>query len=797
MIRRFCSQTILLLFALLAALLFSCASPSASLFPEGSSPDSSKASSEESFSAGSSPLSSFPETSPSSGQTDESSLEPTEPETEEFSILWNGRPLSDDPTGLPSVLSEPRTVLAFRNTTTKDRTVCLLFGTELSYKEYTDENRKTVGSSALFQRTIPAKSTLFLELSASEAVPLALGAYDSSLACIFSEKGVKALETGEIAPFARLIFAPDCIFTEKHLLSFPCSLEFRGGELPPASLTVKTDESALLSLSLPRDYRTALPVLYDAPHCALTVEHCPLSLAELGLSNRLANVNGEEFSPYMVGGEGQALLEALSLDRTENFCLPESVSFRKSPENEFLLMAEIRCVTTENTLKNALLSLSSNAAGAYFEGEVHEDGRVNLLSEKGLYLVLLDAEGKSLRYLLKVDYIPTNLPVFVIETEGGLAVESKDEYINATLFADCSGSDGFESIPLSDIEIRGRGNSTWKWEKKPYKIKFKEKTAVLGKTPARQWVLLANYADKSLMRNTLAFSAAAFLGRMPFSPSQYPVDLFINGEYVGVYSIGEQIEVKEGRVEIEAGGDSADTGYLLEVGGTDADDVYGKTAFETELLRFVRIKSPDESLLADRKYAAFIKDYVKKADTAVKAGEGYENYIDTDSLIDWFILHELSYNLDSSFRRSCFLVKDAGGKLQMGPPWDFDLAFGNFFRDTWENQGWACLYEKDNYVGDNWMTYLLRNPSFLEKLRERWNEVGPALTEHLLEEIDRYAALIAPSAACNFKVWDILDKRAGYQPWGMVEYNTYELQVEFLKNYITKRSAWITSELNR
>ena len=170
MIRRFCSQTILLLFALLAALLFSCASPSASLFPEGSSPDSSKASSEESFSAGSSPLSSFPETSPSSGQTDESSLEPTEPETEEFSILWNGRPLSDDPTGLPSVLSEPRTVLAFRNTTTKDRTVCLLFGTELSYKEYTDENRKTVGSSALFQRTIPAKSTLFLELSASEAV---------------------------------------------------------------------------------------------------------------------------------------------------------------------------------------------------------------------------------------------------------------------------------------------------------------------------------------------------------------------------------------------------------------------------------------------------------------------------------------------------------------------------------------------------------------------------------------------------------------------------------------------------
>lgn len=275
------------------------------------------------------------------------------------------------------------------------------------------------------------------------------------------------------------------------------------------------------------------------------------------------------------------------------------------------------------------------------------------------------------------------------------------------------------------------------------------------------------------------------------------MDLFINGEYVGVYSIGEQIEVKEGRVEIEAGGDSANTGYLLEVGGTDADDVYGKTAFETELLRFVRIKSPDESLLADRKYAAFIKDYVKKADAAVKAGEGYENYIDTDSLIDWFILHELSYNLDSSFRRSCFLVKDAGGKLQMGPPWDFDLAFGNFFRDTWENQGWACLYEKDNYVGDNWMTYLLRNPSFLEKLRERWNEVGPALTEHLLEEIDRYAALIAPSAACNFKVWDILDKRAGYQPWGMVEYNTYELQVEFLKNYITKRSAWITSELNR
>ena len=142
------------------------------------------------------------------------------------------------------------------------------------------------------------------------------------------------------------------------------------------------------------------------------------------------------------------------------------------------------------------------------------------------------------------------------------------------------------------------------------------------------------------------------------------------------------------------------------------------------------------------------------------------------------------------------MTKDAGGKLRMGPPWDFDLAFGNFWRDDWSYTGWAILYQsEDNYLKPNWMWYLMNDEKFLTEFRARWDEISPTLVNTLLSEIDRYAADVAPSASENFKKWKILGIKCGFQPNRMVNYNTFAKQIDFLKTYIVNRAAWISENI--
>lgn len=205
-------------------------------------------------------------------------------------------------------------------------------------------------------------------------------------------------------------------------------------------------------------------------------------------------------------------------------------------------------------------------------------------------------------------------------------------------------------------------------------------------------MLLANQADKSLVRNCVASVMGRFLD-FGFTPTIRPVDVYLNGEYIGVYNISEQIEVKKGRVELKQN-DGDDAGFLIEIGGKD-DDTPEDAWFSGTLSRNVVVKSPDEDEITPEQFA-YIASFVKKADAAVKTRGNYEDYIDVDALIDWLILHELTCNLDSCFRRSCYMTKEPGGKLTMGPIWDFDLAFGNFVMDAGNYERWFSCDTKYN-----------------------------------------------------------------------------------------------------
>ena len=351
----------------------------------------------------------------------------------------------------------------------------------------------------------------------------------------------------------------------------------------------------------------------------------------------------------------------------------------------------------------------------------------------------------------------------------------------------------FPALAEKAVLIRGRGHYSWNFPKTPYKLRFEKKTSMLGMNASKNWVLLANYVDRSLIQNHGAMEMGKVMDNIPYHSNQYPVDVFVNGTYRGVYTFGEQLEAKEERINLTESYTEPDTDYLLEVGGSDPEDEYGRDYFQFGTLKCVAVKHPDSSKLTQEQLD-YLKAYMRAADKSVRELSNYEDYIDVDSVIDWVILHELTYNLDCCFRRSCYLIKEKGGKVKMGPIWDFDLAFGSYFRYTTNN--WATVGSDTGYVGVTWMNYLMQDPAFMARFTARWNEIKEPLLKKALSSVDTMSALVSPSAQLNFQVWDILGKQIPSQPSWHNQYDTYEKMTQRLKDFLTGRYRWMDAQLN-
>lgn len=398
------------------------------------------------------------------------------------------------------------------------------------------------------------------------------------------------------------------------------------------------------------------------------------------------------------------------------------------------------------------------------------------------------------------------IPSVFLTTNDPSAI-NRDEYVPCTLQIDAGMTGGeYSSTEVLAGEIRGRGHSTWEWPKKPYKIKLDDKASLLGMTEAKRWVLLADYADESLLRNTAAFEMARSMGSFAFVPHAIPVDVYLNGIYQGVYTLGEQLEVKSSRLAIDNNLANVETGYLLEIGGADPNvDKEGWNYFDlpSGCGINVLIKSPDTEIDPNAEYNwtqehfDFIYNYVCKADEAITTLTDYEKYIDVDSFIDWFLVHEMTYNLDSCFRRSCYITKPKLGKLKMGPVWDFDLAFGNMYMDNPLYNDWATVGSSDrsSYIGLTWFNYLMTDENFRSKARARWDEINETMCESALAIIDDLNPKLAPSAELNFEIWDTLGCANGFQPKAMEQYSTYLDQVLYVRKFIKNRQKWIDENL--
>lgn len=579
----------------------------------------------------------------------------------------------------------------------------------------------------------------------------------------------------------------DMEITSQIVFTLPISLSVEAAVTCTYPITFETFETGSLEVTVAEGIDTsALDIRFDAPNCEVWwLSGSPyISEQQAAEQMNVLSYNGTDLrNRYGLGGTGEKEILSFSLMPEDNSSLESPLVWQVEGNTVYLTVSYL---TPESTLRNATVRMEMSDGTTLLE-------ELNLTADEQSYRVT-DGSGRSRVYKLITQRITYNLPVFYIEIEGGEEVTSREEYLSATLRIDTQNAVGdFPGLETTAISIRGRGHFSWNFDKKPYRIRFDKKTSVLGMSASKNWVLLSNYLDRSLIQNYVALEMGKVMTNIPYHSTQYPVDVFVNGSYRGVYTFGEQLEAKKERIPLEESYEEVDTDYLLEVGGYDEGDEYLRDYFHAGTLLYIAVKHPESDQLT-REQLDYLISYVQAADEAVRNLSGYEDYIDVDSLIDWVILHELTYNLDCCFRRSCYLIKEKGGKLKMGPIWDFDLAFGSFYR--YEPGDWATVGEEGGYVGVTWMNYLKEDEAFMARFKARWNEIKEPLLEKALSSVENMAALVAPSADMNFVVWDILGQSLSAQPSSHKVYDTYEKMIQRLTDFLHDRYSWMDSQLN-
>lgn len=384
------------------------------------------------------------------------------------------------------------------------------------------------------------------------------------------------------------------------------------------------------------------------------------------------------------------------------------------------------------------------------------------------------------------------LPILYINTENDNTITSKDVYIQAVWWIDALGLDGYESIgserdPYTML-IKGHGNATWtNLEKKPYRIKLAEKHKMLGMPKSRHWVLLANAEYwMGKMNDALPFEIGRRMG-MSWNPRIEPVEVVLNGEYIGLYFLTEKIRVAKNRVNIteqadlESDPSKVTGGWLLEIDNyIEPNNI---TITEGNGQPFWVTPHSPESLSEEQR--DYITSFLIKADSAIylkdKDSRLWEQFIDIDSLAIYYIVQEVVDNPEA-FSGSCYLYKQQGlnTKLIFGPLWDCGSSFHR----------WSETYEFNNFIYENlpsycrsrWIGEIVKYPHFQERVKYYWRifyeEVYPTMDAYM----DLFAAKIEKACEADYVRW----------PQYPSDNNTLRLN-QFGRPSFHKKVAWLNS----
>ena len=359
--------------------------------------------------------------------------------------------------------------------------------------------------------------------------------------------------------------------------------------------------------------------------------------------------------------------------------------------------------------------------------------------------------------LQAVSYSGT-LPVMHIQTENNAPIVSKDNYINATYYVDALGLTGYENIgtaaaPLT-MEIKGRGNYTWTgFDKKPYRIKLTDKQPLLGMNKSKHFALLAHADDardkKGFLRNAAGFELSKLIG-MAWTPEAKPIEVVLNGDYIGLYFLTETIRVDKDRVNIvEQEDEETDPaaitgGWLVEIDNYDDDPHITIKEGDGHTMWFT-YKTPEE---LSKEQETFLGNEMSRLDDLIYGNKNSDElwqYLDMDALARFYIVQELTDNYES-FHGSCYLYREMGDgqKWKFGPVWDFGSSFNRdksqylFEGDVWHN---------------HWIPEVCKFPAFMEYVKKIWNEFYPTEFSKVFTFTSEHLNLLQTAASVDAKRW--------------------------------------------
>lgn len=355
-------------------------------------------------------------------------------------------------------------------------------------------------------------------------------------------------------------------------------------------------------------------------------------------------------------------------------------------------------------------------------------------------------------------FVPTTMDLPIVRLTTEAPIVSKDEYV--------SGSVTIGDF-ASDVQMKGHGNSTWNLAKKPYKMKLAEKAEMLDMPSGKDFVLIANHLDKTLIRTAVAFAMSEQLG-LAFTPRSRFVELFLNDRYEGVYQLTEQIKVAKKRVNI------SDEGFLLEIEPKTDDHPYVSVASGITFA----VKEPEPA--SDEQLAAITAALQNMEDALGTDSIG--THLDLEAAIRWYWVQELLKNPESGLERSVYLFKETGKLITFGPVWDFDLSGGNvYIKECQTTDGFWVRRA-------SWFAKLFEDPAFAEKAKAVWKTIDvPAL----LAKLDETALQLAQGEKNNFERWTILGVA---QHGAGAAHGTHAQEVAAYRKWIETRAKWIDAQ---
>ena len=535
---------------------------------------------------------------------------------------------------------------------------------------------------------------------------------------------------------------------------------------------------------------------------------------------------------------------AADYDTIDSFTVTSTAKEKNAPAVEWFLAEDGDYYLFLSTaISSELCEVSFVADGdVYVDGSIVANG--DSISLAGKSQISVECKGKT--YVVKIIEETEVASVFITTESGNLdAVHADKEYKEAG-YIQVIDEDGVTVEYDGDLEyIKGRGNSTWKMEKKPYNLKLDKKANLFGMGKSKKWSLIANHSDTSLMRNSIIYTVAGYV--LDYTPKYTPVDLYVNDEYMGAYILTTRVEADDNRVEIENLDDANEDANpdvdfdTLDRGGVygtysgllegtqkwveipnDPEDISGGYLMELEIAdRYpdeisgfvtdggqpVIFKNPEYATENEVKYISSVyqafEDAVMAEDGANSDGDYYANLCDIESFYLFYAINEWSSNMDCGLTSTYMYKPEGDDKIYAGPVWDFDIAFGNngggrygcdytnpeeftvCFGRQYKN---TIFKSQDVDAVPTLFNALCQKQDFVNGVKESWDaDLLPVVTDVVDTYIPEYAEKIEGSAVANAIRWNIY----GTTDVEAIKAN-FNDDVDYVQNFAKTRATFLT-----